>query len=272
MFGKPNDNHKNMPLAGPATKHSPEPALADAIVSISRGLTVVGKIFGEGTVQLFGRIEGEVRASTVLIKEGAQIEGDLVAEEVIIAGQVKGTIHANRVKLHSTAVVQGDIFHRLLSIDENARFEGLSKREDNAGNMPGPSKVFWRDEPAAHDAALTIGAIGSPLSHSSTQDESQTTVTPVDPTDRIGQALTVSATDRVQQALDVVTALGGGSRLADLSSTAPPAEPRDSGAGALNGFASTENAIQDDDESGSDPKKKNQSKRLKFLKRNAKTE
>jgi hypothetical protein len=58
-----------------------------------------------------------------------------------------------------------------------------------------------------------------------------------------------------------------------LSSTPPPAEPRDSGAGALNGFASTENAIPDDDESGSDPKKiENQSKRLKFLKRNAKTE
>jgi cytoskeletal protein CcmA (bactofilin family) len=267
MFGKPKDKHKNTPLAGPAA----EPT--DAIFSVSRGLTVVGKIFGEGTVQLFGRIEGEVRASTVLIREGAQIEGDLVAEEVIIAGQVKGTIHANRVKLHSTAVIQGDIFHRLLSIDENARFEGLSKREDNAGNIPDSSKVFWRDEPAAHDAALKIGEIGSPPSRSSTQDESQTNVTPIDATDRIGHALTMRATDRVQHALDVVAALGGGSRLADLSPTSPPGEPRDSGAGVLNGFASTENAIPDDDESGSDPKEiKNLSKRLESLKRNAKTE
>jgi cytoskeletal protein CcmA (bactofilin family) len=254
MFGKPKDKHNNMSLAGPAAKHSPEPVLADAIFSISRGLTVVGKIFGEGTVQLFGRIEGEVRASTVLIREGAQVEGDLVAEEVIIAGQVKGTIHANRVKLHSTAVVLGDIVHRSLSIDENARFEGSSKHKDNARDIPGTSKVFWRD-----------------VSRSLTQDESQANITPINATDRIEHALTVSATDRVQHALDVVTALGGGSRLADLSPTAPPTEPRDAGAGTLNGFASTETTQRENGESqrenGSDL-----SKRLKSQKRNAKTE
>ena len=122
------------PLQRPAAMRWEEPALIDPTSSISRGITVVGKIFGEGTVQLFGRIEGEVRASTVLIKEGAQVEGTVVAEELTIAGQVKGTIHANRVKLDSTAVVEGDIFHRLISIEENARFEGLSKREDDAGD------------------------------------------------------------------------------------------------------------------------------------------
>ena len=271
MFGKPKDKHKNMSLAGPAAKHAPEPALADAIFSISRGLTVVGKIFGEGTVQLFGRIEGEVRASTVSIREGAQIEGDLFAEEVIIAGQVKGTIRAKRVKLHSTAVVLGDIFYRLLSIDENARFEGLSKREDDARNLPGSSKVFWRDEPAAHETPLTIGEIGSSLSRSSTQDESKTNATRIDAADRIGHALTVSATDSVQHALDVVAALGGGSRLADLSPTSPPAELRDVGAGTLNGYASSETTQRENGESqrenGSDL-----SKRLKSQRRNAKTE
>jgi cytoskeletal protein CcmA (bactofilin family) len=33
-------------------------------------------------------------------------------------------------------VVEGDIFHRSLSIEENARFEGSSKREDNTVNVP----------------------------------------------------------------------------------------------------------------------------------------
>ena len=118
------------------------------------------------------------------------------------------------------------------------------------------------------DATLTIRETGSPPSRSSTQDESQTNVVPIDTTDRIGHALTLSATDRVQQALDVVAALGGGSRLAELSPAAPPIKPRDTGAGTLNGFASTENAISHDGESGSE----DLSKRLKSLKRNAKTE
>jgi cytoskeletal protein CcmA (bactofilin family) len=134
MFGKSKRKHENMPLAGPAAMHSAEPTLTDPTSSISRGVTVVGNIFGEGTVQVFGRVEGEVRVSTVLIKEGAQVEGDVVAEDLTIAGLVKGTIHAKRVKLDSTAIVEGDIFHRSLWIDPNARFEGWSKREDNAGD------------------------------------------------------------------------------------------------------------------------------------------
>ena len=107
-------------------------------MQVNASTTVVGKIFGETAVQLFGRIEGELRALTVLINEGAQVEGDVVTEELTISGQVKGTIRANRVKLNSTAVVEGNIFHRSLSIEENARFEGSSKREDNGVDLRTP--------------------------------------------------------------------------------------------------------------------------------------
>ena len=56
--------------------------------------------------------------------------------ELTIGGYVKGTIHANRVKLNSTAIVEGDIFHRTLAIEENARFEGTSRRNENAIDTP----------------------------------------------------------------------------------------------------------------------------------------
>ena len=85
--------------------------------SISSGLSIVGKITGHGGLTIFGHVEGEVRASTIVIAEGAQIEGEVSAEELTIGGYVKGTIHANRVKLNSTAVVKGDIIHRTLVIE-----------------------------------------------------------------------------------------------------------------------------------------------------------
>jgi cytoskeletal protein CcmA (bactofilin family) len=102
-----------------------------AASSIGSGLSIVGKIIGHGSLTIFGRVEGEVRASTVLIAEGAQMLGDIVAEELTVGGQIKGTIYANRVKLSSTGVVEGDIFHRTLAIEENARFEGMSRRKEN---------------------------------------------------------------------------------------------------------------------------------------------
>ena len=45
--------------------------------TISRGMTVVGKIVGEGTVHVLGQVEGELRALTVLINEGAKVEGEV---------------------------------------------------------------------------------------------------------------------------------------------------------------------------------------------------
>jgi cytoskeletal protein CcmA (bactofilin family) len=141
MFGKSKDENDQMPSAvqqpqWPASAKSESLGSADQASSIGRGTTIVGKIVGEGAVQVFGNVEGELRALTVLIDEGAKVEGDIVAEQLTIGGRVKGVIHANRVKLNSTAVVEGDIFHRSLSIEENARFEGSSKREDNAAEAP----------------------------------------------------------------------------------------------------------------------------------------
>jgi cytoskeletal protein CcmA (bactofilin family) len=81
--------------------------------------------------QVFGRIEGELRASDLLISDGAQVEGTVIAQSVTICGRVKGTIRAVRVRLQNGGAVEGDIFHRSLSIDENAQFEGSSRRVEN---------------------------------------------------------------------------------------------------------------------------------------------
>ena len=108
----------------------------EAVSSISSGLSIVGKIVGEGTLEIFGHVEGEVHASIVQIGDSAQVEGNIVAEELTIGGRVKGTIHANRVTLNSTAVVEGDIYHRSLAIEANAQFEGMSRRQENVIDTP----------------------------------------------------------------------------------------------------------------------------------------
>jgi cytoskeletal protein CcmA (bactofilin family) len=113
----------------------------EAASSISSGLSIVGKIIGHGALTIFGRVEGEVRASNVVIAEGAQIVGDVVAEELTVGGYLKGTIRANRVKVNSTGVVEGDIFHRTLAIEESARFEGTSRRNENAIETPSPVQI-----------------------------------------------------------------------------------------------------------------------------------
>src|SRR5438445_9626234 len=112
---------------------------------IGSGMSIVGNIECNDPAQVFGRIQGELRASDLLIGEGAQVEGTVIAQDVTVCGRVKGTIRAVRVKLHDGGAVEGDIFHRSLSIDENSLFEGSSRRvetptELSSAGPTGPQK------------------------------------------------------------------------------------------------------------------------------------
>jgi cytoskeletal protein CcmA (bactofilin family) len=98
---------------------------------IGSGMSIVGNIECKGQAQVFGRIEGELRASDLLISDGARVEGNVIAQNVTVCGRVKGTIRAVHVKLQNGGAVEGDIFHRSLSIDENSQFEGSSRRVEN---------------------------------------------------------------------------------------------------------------------------------------------
>jgi cytoskeletal protein CcmA (bactofilin family) len=103
---------------------------------IGSGMSIVGNIECSGPAQVFGRIKGELRASDLLIGDGAQVEGSVIAQDVTVCGRVKGTIRAIRVKLQDGGAVEGDIFHRSLSIDENSLFEGSSRRVENPTDAP----------------------------------------------------------------------------------------------------------------------------------------
>src|SRR5262245_42498467 len=108
---------------------------------IGSGMSIVGKIECNGAAQVFGRIEGELRASDLLVGEGATIDGSVIAQNVTVCGRIKGTIRAVRVKLQNGGAVEGDIFHRSLSIDENSLFEGSSRR-GGCRSQPGNRQVL----------------------------------------------------------------------------------------------------------------------------------
>jgi len=103
---------------------------ATPVSCIGSGMSIVGNVECSGPAQVFGRIEGELRATDLIIGEGAQVEGSVVAQEVTVSGRVKGSIRAVRVRLQG-GTVEGDILNRSLSIDENSVFEGMSQRVEN---------------------------------------------------------------------------------------------------------------------------------------------
>ena len=95
---------------------------------ISSDVRIVGDLQSQGEVQVDGTIDGDIRTQTLLVGEGAQITGEIVADTVIIRGSVTGQVKARSVELAKTARLIGDILHEDLAIETGAFLEGHCKR------------------------------------------------------------------------------------------------------------------------------------------------
>jgi len=102
-----------------------------ASAGISECLIGKGSIF-EGTLSCAGllRIEGKCLgrlavAGTIVIAQGALVEAEIEADDVIVAGTVKGGIRArNLIHLMPAARVIGDLRSRKFRLDDGGLFLG----------------------------------------------------------------------------------------------------------------------------------------------------
>jgi cytoskeletal protein CcmA (bactofilin family) len=126
----------------PEVKDTNGTALPDTVSTLAHGVLVTGNIVSEGTLQICGRVNGDIHASHLIVKKGAQVEGNILAQETIILGACKGTIHSNSVKLQDMAAVEGEIYSKSLTIEQDAQFEGVSRRLDKPVDAPASTQAF----------------------------------------------------------------------------------------------------------------------------------
>jgi cytoskeletal protein CcmA (bactofilin family) len=135
-FSQPKTNPKPANEAKPAAPVAAAPAKSDMMSIFGHGMVITGNVVCTGGLQIYGEVSGEIHASQLTICEGAKVEGKVMAQDAVIHGHFKGTIHGNTVKLQSSAVVDGEIFNRQLTIEQNAQFEGVSRRLDRPVEAP----------------------------------------------------------------------------------------------------------------------------------------
>ncbi len=111
-----------------------EPAAAEGAHSteitsvLGPNTTIAGQIVSGGTLHVYGRLEGDIYGEKVELRSGALVRGDIIAQDALIEGNFDGTVRANNVKLGAGAAVVGEIYHRSLSMEPDAVFEGIALR------------------------------------------------------------------------------------------------------------------------------------------------
>ena len=160
MFSKTKEPQIQAPLAPlPQATKGRAPRSGGVPSIISGDLTVTGTLVSSGEVQIDGRVEGDVRAASLVIGEKASISGDVYADEAIVRGRVEGGIRARRVQLCATAHVEGNILHEALSVEAGAFFEGNCRHSDNPlGDTPDNTRRAPTMAPAVQSAPKPVAA------------------------------------------------------------------------------------------------------------------
>src|SRR6056297_807941 len=109
--------------------------------TLSADLHITGNLKTSGDINIEGTVDGDIRAHLLTIGDGATVNGECIADDVVVHGRVVGTVRGLKVRLTSTARVEGDIIHKTIAIESGAHFEGSVQRQDdplNAGGTRAP--------------------------------------------------------------------------------------------------------------------------------------
>jgi len=111
-------------------KKSSSPRTSNGAPSIlGSDLLITGDIKTDGDIQIDGRIDGNLKAGNVTIGEQGAVNGKITATTAHIRGKVTGKITANSVDLAETANVQADLVQDQLMIANGAFFDGKCTRK-----------------------------------------------------------------------------------------------------------------------------------------------
>ena len=98
---------------------------------IGAGTVVRGNLEGEGSVDIFGRVEGDVTISgDVVVGDGGSVRGDITASKISVQGAVQGDLRGTEaVLLERGAKVVGDLSAPRIGIGTGALVRGSVRTE-----------------------------------------------------------------------------------------------------------------------------------------------
>jgi cytoskeletal protein CcmA (bactofilin family) len=119
---------------------------------IGKGSRVSGKLGFDGSIRIYGEVEGEIAAGeAVVIRRGARVNAKIRANEVVIEGDVTADIRATgRVEIGATGRLCGTVATPRLVIHEGAIFDGSCSMSSAAEAAAGRPEF---DVKRTHDAA-----------------------------------------------------------------------------------------------------------------------
>jgi len=121
------------------------------VTIIGAGAKLEGTVVSAGSLRVDGQVKGQINADgDVMLAPQSQVEADIKAQNVSVAGRFKGSIVVKgRTELNRGGRVDGTITSKALVVEEGAVFQGQSIMEQ----QPPPQAQAAPAPPAARAEA-----------------------------------------------------------------------------------------------------------------------
>ena len=94
----------------------------------AKDLKIEGDISSAGLIEIEGFVKGNIKGNSVIIREGGNMEGELMAESLSVKGKFTGTIRAKNINISSKARINGVVEYCSLSVEDGACIDGQFKQ------------------------------------------------------------------------------------------------------------------------------------------------
>ena len=111
---------------------------------ISTDLSIIGNLISEGSIDVAGRVEGNINCNELNLRPTGFIKGDVFGKHVKINGEIQGVVKAKQVSIGEKGTVHCFVIYESLAISEGAVIFGQMKhsdRDDISEEMISPSPI-----------------------------------------------------------------------------------------------------------------------------------
>lgn len=88
---------------------------------INAQMVVRGNMTSDNIIEIFGRVEGDIKAEVVTVREGGTLIGKVEAKYVKVSGHFEGDISTAVIHITSTGNLFGKIDYGIISVEEKAQ-------------------------------------------------------------------------------------------------------------------------------------------------------
>ncbi len=147
---------REIPTAPPPAPQPVEVAGQADLTFVAREDQFEGSISAHRAVRVLGQVKGKIDAPSVTIEEGAKVDADITADEVVVAGQYTGNMTCRqRLEVRPSGRLSGKLQTMRLMLHEGAALEG----EIHMLPQPAPQESTIRGgaatRPSGSDAAAS---------------------------------------------------------------------------------------------------------------------